>query len=73
MPKKESEKLWQIAHKDKVSEYGKRYRTKKTTAKVVIEPWLKEEIDKVKDPNQTYGNWVRQLVEEWGKKAIEFK
>ena len=73
MPKKESGKLWQLAHKDKVSEYEKRYREKKTTAKVVIEPWLKDEIDKVKAPEQTYGNWVRQLVEEWGKKSLESK
>ncbi len=70
MPKKESEKLWQKAHKDKVSEYEKRYREKKATAKVVIEPWLKDEIDKVKAPEQTYGNWVRLLVEQWGKKSL---
>ena len=73
MPKKESAKLWQRAHKDQVNEYGKRYREKKTTAKVVIEPWLKEEIDLVKAPQQTYGNWIRLLVEEWGRKSIESK
>ncbi|GAA6616522.1 hypothetical protein [Scytonema sp. NUACC26] len=67
MAKKQSAKLWELAHKDKVSEYGKKYRQKKAQATVVLEDWVREKIDKVKVPNQTYGNWLRLLVEDWAK------
>ena len=64
MPKNLSQKLWQKAHKDKVSQYQQTYMKNKTQATVVLESWVMEAIDKVKQPRQTYGNWIRLMIED---------
>lgn len=67
MTKRLSGKLWQKTHKDKVKQYHDTYMKDKTQATVVLEAWVVEEIDKAKEPGQSYGNWVRRLVEDWAK------
>ncbi|GAB1544547.1 hypothetical protein NUACC21_72230 [Scytonema sp. NUACC21] len=70
MAKSESGKLWQKAHKEKVRKYNQNYRKNKTTLSVVLEDWVIEQIQKVKDPKQPCGAWVRELVEEWAKNHL---
>lgn len=67
MVKRLSGTLWQKAHKDKVKEYQNAYMKDKTQASVVLDAWVVEEIDKMKEPGQSYGNWVRRLVEDWAE------
>ncbi|MEO1427816.1 MAG: hypothetical protein AAFV71_01875 [Cyanobacteria bacterium J06633_8] len=69
MSKKYSQKLWQKANRDKVSDYQKRYMQKKAQATVVIEPWVKDKIDSLKPANQPYGQWIRKFLEEWATEA----
>ncbi len=70
MAKTESGKLWQKANKDKVREYHNAYIKDKTHCSLILEPWVKEVIDRVKEPSQPYGNWARQFIEEWAKTQI---
>ncbi len=70
MPKHESEKRWQKEHKDKIKTYQQNYLKDKIHAGVVLDSWVVAEIDTFKPPNQTYGGWVRQLVEDWAKSQI---
>ena len=65
MPKKTSEKLWYKAHPDKVKQYYKQYMKDKTQASVVLDAWVRDKIDSAKQPNQSYGNWIRLLLEDW--------
>lgn len=65
MAKNKYQKKWELNHPDKVKQYNEKYMTDKTQAKILLEPWVKEAIDKVKEPNQTYGGWIRQLIEQW--------
>ena len=67
MTKPESGRLWQKANKGKVREYQKNYIKDKTHCSLILDPWVKEVIDRVKEPSQTYGNWARQFIEEWAK------
>jgi hypothetical protein len=60
-------KQWQRSNKDKVHQYQRNYMKDKTQASVVLEAWVKEQIDAVKDPDQTYGNWLRSLAENWAR------
>ncbi|MEM6402922.1 MAG: hypothetical protein AAF757_22300 [Cyanobacteria bacterium P01_D01_bin.116] len=69
MSKKDSQKLWQKANRDKVSDYQKRYMRKKAQATVVLEPWVKDKIDSLKPANQPYGQWIRKFLEEWATEA----
>ncbi len=65
MGKKVSQKLWQKANRDKVSDYQRKYMQKKAQATVVLEPWVKAKIDKIKPGEQPYGQWIRKFIEEW--------
>ncbi|MGH8000129.1 MAG: hypothetical protein ACREPR_12020 [Brasilonema sp.] len=44
------------------------YIKDKTQASIVLEAWVQEEIDKVKDLEQPYGGWIRMMVEEWARR-----
>ena len=68
MGKKISQKLWQKANRDKVSNYQRKYMQKKTQATVVLEPWVKAKIDEIKPSAQPYGQWIRKFLEEWASK-----
>lgn len=69
MGKKTSQKLWQKANKDKVSDYQRKYMQKKAQATVVLEPWVKDKIDTLKPDDQPYGQWIRKFLEEWASKV----
>ncbi|GAB1540239.1 hypothetical protein NUACC21_29080 [Scytonema sp. NUACC21] len=67
MPVTESGKNWQKGNRDKVKKYVAKYDKSRAKTTVYLEKWVTEQIDKVKEPEQTYGNWVRLHVEEWAK------
>ncbi|MEO1374290.1 MAG: hypothetical protein AAFW70_08215 [Cyanobacteria bacterium J06635_10] len=71
MGKKVSQKLWQKANRDKVSNYQRKYMQKKTQATVVLEPWVKAKIDEIKPSTQPYGQWIRKFLEEWASETKE--
>lgn len=68
MPKTKYQKIWEQKNKHKIAEYRTQYMKDKTQASIVLETWVKEEIDRVKIPEQSYGNWIRLLVEDWARK-----
>ncbi len=72
MAKNKYQKTWELNHPDKVKEYNDKYMKSKTQAKIILEPWGRDAIDIVKPPSQTYGNWIRQLLEEWAKSVGDF-
>ncbi|MCJ8280577.1 MAG: hypothetical protein MJK14_11905 [Rivularia sp. ALOHA_DT_140] len=69
MSKKVSQKLWQKANRDKVSDYQRKYMQKKAQATVLLEPWVKDKIDSLKPANQPYGQWIRKFLEEWASEV----
>lgn len=71
MPKNELQKLWYKSHKDKKKQYQEKYMKDKVLAGVVLEKWIQEEINKVKASSQTYGSWIRELVEDWARQQKE--
>ncbi len=65
MTQKEYKRNWLRKNKHKTAQYREKYIKDKTQASIVLEAWVKEEIDKVKNPDQPYGGWIRNMVEEW--------
>lgn len=68
MPKRESEKEWQRKHPEKVKKYRQKYLRNKKRASVTMDGWVADIIDKVKPPEQEYGAWIREFLEDWAKK-----
>jgi len=67
MPRNKYQNYWELNNPEKIKRYSENYMKDKTQAKVILEFWVKEAIDNVKKPNQTYGGWIRQFIEQWAK------
>lgn len=65
MTQKEYKRNWSRKNKHLCAQYREKYIKDKTQASIVLEAWVKEEIDKVKNPEMPYGGWIRKMVEEW--------
>ena len=39
--------------------------------KLVLDPWVAEEINKVKDLDQALGNWIRLHLEKWAQENMK--
>jgi hypothetical protein len=62
-PKEQTE--WQRRNRDKVSGYTNKYLENKVKATVILTSDIAKKIDKIKPASQTYGRWVRELVENY--------
>lgn len=67
MPITKSGKNWQDRNRDKARQYSAKYSANRKKVTIYLEDWVTEEIDQVKEPGQTYGNWVRLQIEQWAK------
>ena len=65
MKKITPQQKWNAANPEKMREASARYLAKKLKCGVIINDWVKNEIDLVKPKSQTYGAFVRQILEEW--------
>ena len=66
--KSETAKQWQRRNADKARQYSAKYTESRIKTSVYIEPWVAQKIDKLKDPEQPYGNWIRTQLENWAKR-----
>ena len=58
---------WQEKNPDKVKKYKAKYDKKYPQANIRLSPSVREKIDKFKDPQQTYGGWIRKFLEQWAE------
>ncbi|HEY9860172.1 MAG TPA: hypothetical protein V6D16_11755 [Candidatus Obscuribacterales bacterium] len=67
MVKNKYQKTWELNHPEKVKQYTQNYLQDKVKATVILQPSVRDAIDKVKDSSQPYGAWIRQFLEDWAK------
>ena len=67
MVKRESDKEWQRKNAHKARQYSAKYDSVRAKTTVYLEHWVTKEIDRVKEPEQAYGNWIRLHIEEWAR------
>ncbi|NJR16689.1 MAG: hypothetical protein HC785_13945 [Calothrix sp. CSU_2_0] len=56
---------WQQQNADKTRAYTAKYQENKIRATVILSLEIAEKIDKIKPPEQSYGGWIRELVESY--------
>jgi hypothetical protein len=59
---------WRQRNAHRNRQYAAKFNENNTVVTVILKPWIVEEIDKIKDPSQTYGAWVRKHIETWAEK-----
>ncbi len=59
---------WRQTNAHKNRQYSAKYIEKNTVTTVVLKPWVVEVVNKVKDPSESYGGWVRKQIEAWAEK-----
>ncbi|NET05097.1 MAG: hypothetical protein F6K16_10290 [Symploca sp. SIO2B6] len=60
---------WQERNPEKVKKYKATYDQKYPQANIRLSQQLREKIDQFKEPQQTYGGWIRKFLEEWAQKS----
>jgi len=65
MKKPRTQTEWQQRNKDKVNKYNSRYRESKIRIGLTIDKEVAERISAIKDPSQSYGEWLRQIIDNW--------
>lgn len=63
MKKPKAQTEWQQRNKDKVNKYGAKYREGKVRIGLTIDKEVAEKISAIKDPSQSYGEWLRQVID----------
>ncbi len=63
MVKSKKHQIWQQDNALKARGYTAKYLESKIKATVILTKEMAEQIDKLKPPSQTYGGWIRELVE----------
>ncbi len=63
MKKPRTQTEWQQRNKDKVNKYNARYRKSKIRIGLTIDKEVAERILAIKDPSQSYGEWLRQIID----------
>ncbi|MBR8836832.1 MAG: hypothetical protein DSM106950_23160 [Stigonema ocellatum SAG 48.90 = DSM 106950] len=58
---------WRQKNAHKSRQYAAKYKENNTVATVVLKPWVIEEINKIKDPSEPIGGWVRKQIEAWAE------
>ncbi|MBS9383829.1 MAG: hypothetical protein HEQ24_06145 [Dolichospermum sp. BR01] len=56
---------WQQRNADKTKAYTAKYEASRVKVSVTLKKEIAEQIDKIKPPSQTYGGWIRELVEKY--------
>jgi hypothetical protein len=63
MKKPRTQTEWQQRNKDKVNKYNARYRKSKIRIGLTIDKEVAERISAIKDPSQSYGEWLRPIID----------
>jgi hypothetical protein len=63
MKKPRTQTEWQQRNKDKVNKYNSRYRESKIRIGLTIDKEVAERISAIKDPSQSYGEWLHQIID----------
>ncbi|MBS9387059.1 MAG: hypothetical protein HEQ24_23795 [Dolichospermum sp. BR01] len=63
MKKPRTQTEWQQRNKDKVNKYNARYRKSKIRIELTIDKEVAERISAIKDPSQSYGEWLPQIID----------
>ena len=59
---------WRQRNAHKNRQYSAKYNENNTVVTVVLKPWVVEFVNKIKDPSESYGGWVRKQIESIAEK-----